>query len=195
MSVTGMTSEIALLDANVLYSAPLRDLLLQLAFTGLYQARWSADIEDEWKRNLIAARPNLADRIERTQEVMRRALPDAIVEGYAHLIPMLSLRDPDDRHVLAAAVIANAEVIVTFNGRDFPREALAPYDVVALHPDTFLRSLIANSPTHVLAGVRTCLVRLSLPLVTQGEYLATLRRIGLPETTAFLAENTSLWRP
>ena len=74
-----MTPAVALLDANVLYPAPLRDVLLQLAFTGLYQARWSAEIADEWKRNLIGNRPELAERIDRTQATMLRAIPDAVV--------------------------------------------------------------------------------------------------------------------
>ena len=91
-----MTPAVALLDANVLYPAPLRDLLLQLAFMDLYQARWSAEIDAEWTRNLLAARPELADRIERTRAAMHRALPDALVTGYAALIPNLSLPDQND---------------------------------------------------------------------------------------------------
>jgi hypothetical protein len=74
-----MTTAVAILDANVLYPAPIRDLLLQLAFSGLHQARWSAEIDDEWKRNLLAARPELAERIDRTHAVMHRAIPDALV--------------------------------------------------------------------------------------------------------------------
>ena len=190
-----MTPEIVLLDANVLYPAPLRDLLLQLAFAGLYQARWSAEIEDEWKRNLVAARPELVDRIERTQSVMRRALPDALVTGYAHLIQGLSLPDADDRHVLAAAITATAEVIVTFNGRDFPPPALARHGIVAQHPDAFLQSMIAEIPAEVLVSVRECLARLVSPPVAPADYMATLRRLGLPETAAFLADNRTRWRP
>ena len=70
---------IAVLDANVLYSAPVRDLLLQLAFSGVFQARWSADIENEWTRNLLADRPELATRIPLTQVRMRNAILDALV--------------------------------------------------------------------------------------------------------------------
>lgn len=126
-----MIPAVALLDANVLYPAPLRDLLLQLAFTGLYQARWSAEIDDEWKRNLLAARPEGAERIERTHAVMHRAIPDALVRDYAHLIPNLSLPDPGDRHVLAAVITTVADVIVTFNLKDFPPTTLSPYGLEA----------------------------------------------------------------
>lgn len=157
-----MTPEIAPLDANVLYPAPLRDLLLQLASAGLYQVRWSADIDDEWKRNLLAARPELAAQIARTQAVMHRAIPDALVTDYTHLIADLLLPDPDDRHVLAAA--------------------LAPHDIEALHPDLFLKSIADTEPTHVLTRVRACLSRLVRPPMSAAAYLANFRAIGLTNT-------------
>lgn len=188
-----MTPEVVLLDANVLYPAPLRDLLLQLSFAGLYQARWSIEIEAEWTRNLIAARPELAERIERTQAVMRRALPDALVTNYTHLTPTLALPDPSDRHVLAAAIVTSAEVIVTFNGRDFPDAALSPYGVTAQHPDAFLHGLATERPSEVLAGARECLIRLVRPPVTASDYGAALRRLGLAETAAFLSNHSSSW--
>jgi predicted nucleic acid-binding protein len=184
-----MTPTVALLDANVLYPTPLRDLLLQLAFAGLYQARWSAEIDDEWKRNLLAVRPELAERIDRTHAVMHRAIPDALVTNYAHLIPNLSLPDPNDRHVLAAAVTAAAEVIVTFNLKDFPAVALAPHRVVAWHPDTFLGSYITSMPFQVLGQMRECRSRLTCPPITVTDYLKILRRLGMTETAGFLENN------
>jgi len=188
-----MTPVVAILDANVLYPAPLRDVLLQLAFAGFYQARWSAEIE-EWTRNLLAARPELAERIERTQAVMRRAVPDALVTGYAAQIPNLVLPDPDDRHVLAAAITAEAEIIVTFNTRDFPAAALASHGLVAQHPDEFLQGFIATMPTQFMAVVRRCIGRLTNPPVTAAVYLATFRRLGLRETATFLASNLADWQ-
>lgn len=188
-----MIPAVAILDANALYPAPLRDLLVQMAFRGLYQARWSAEIDDEWKRNLLAARPDLADRIAQTQAVMRRAVPDAHVTGYAHLIPSLSLPDPDDRHVLAAAITAGADVIVTFNLKDFPAAAMESYGLVAQHPDVFLQTFIAGMPFQVLAEVRECLSRLTLPPITADGYLKNMRRLGLTETAAFLDANRIAW--
>jgi PIN domain len=192
---SALTPEVVLLDANVLYSVPLRDLLLQPSFTGIYQAHWSPDIEAEWKRNLLAARPELAERIERTQAVMRRALPDALVAEYADLIPTLTLPDRADRHVLAAAIVASAEVIVTFNGRDFPAAALAPHGVTAQHPDAFLHGLAAEMPSEVLAGARECFIRLVRPPVTASDYVAVSRRLGLVEIAAFLSDHRSSWAP
>jgi len=104
----------ALLDANVLYPAPMRDLLLQLAVTDLFKARWSADIHREWIEALLREQPH-RDRasLERTRDLMDRHTRDALVLGYEALIPTLTLPDPGDRHVLAAAITGRCDVIVT----------------------------------------------------------------------------------
>jgi hypothetical protein len=116
-----MTPAVALLDANVLYPAPLCDLLIQMSFDDLFQARWTAEIEHEWKRNLLINRPDLAAQIDRTQAVMRRAISDALVTGQTARIPGLSPPDPDDRHVLAAAIATAADEILTSTCEIFPR--------------------------------------------------------------------------
>ena len=143
----------------------------------------------------MAARPELASQIALTHTTMHRALPDALVTGYQSGIDGLSLPDPDDRHVLAAAITVAADVIVTFNLKDFPAAALAPYGVEAQHPDAFLQSIIAVMPLQVLAAVRDCLSRLTRPPITAADYLKIMRRIGLPEATAFLENNLAHWQP
>jgi predicted nucleic acid-binding protein len=103
-------------DAAVLYPAPLRDLLLRVARTGLVRAHWTEQILDECFRNILANRPDLSVALlARTRELMNQAIPDVIVTGYQSLIDGLTLPDPDDRHVLAAAIRAGAQVIVTWN--------------------------------------------------------------------------------
>jgi hypothetical protein len=105
----------------VLYPAPLRDFLIRLGLSGRFRARWSAQIHDEWKRNLLLNRPDLtAEQLNRTSALMDRAIPDALISGYEELIAGLTLPDIDDRHVLAATIRCNASVIVTFNEKDFP---------------------------------------------------------------------------
>ena len=112
---------VVLYDACVLYPAPLRDLLVRLANTGVVRARWSAAILDECFRNILENRPELKpEALQRTRELMTRAVPDCMVTGFEQLIDGLVLPDSDDRHVLAAAIRAGAQAIVTFNLGDFP---------------------------------------------------------------------------
>ena len=109
-------------DACVLFPAPLRDLLVRLAMTGVFQAKWSERILDECFRNILKQRPDLsAQNLARSRELMNRAVRDVLVDGYESLEASLGdLPDPDDRHVAAAAVLCHAQVVVTFNLRDFP---------------------------------------------------------------------------
>jgi hypothetical protein len=94
-------------DANVLYPAELRNFLMHLALMGMFRAKWSADVHEEWMRNLLKNRSDLTrEKLERTRQLMDKAAPDALVTGYQHLIPGLLLPDEDDRHVLAAAIRA-----------------------------------------------------------------------------------------
>lgn len=117
---------IAIYDANILYPAPLRDLLIRIAQSGLVLARWSETIHDEWTRNVLKANPHLsAERLARTRSLMNKAVRDCLVTGHKKLIATLSLPDPEDRHVLAAAICAKASVIVTFNLKDFSAKTLA----------------------------------------------------------------------
>ncbi len=99
-------------DANVLYPAELRNLLMHLAMTGLFRARWSAGVHEEWITALLRNRPDLSrEKLERTRKLMDKHAPDALVTGYEDLIEGLQLPDPGDRHVLAAAIRGRADVI------------------------------------------------------------------------------------
>ena len=129
---------VALLDANALYAAYLRDALLRLAEAEVYQVRWSRQILDEMSRNVLENNPDLPrENMERLMKTMERAFPEAMVTGYEPLIPSMT-NDPKDRHVLAAAVRGRADVLVTSNVRDFPPGASEPYDVDVQTPDEFL---------------------------------------------------------
>lgn len=179
----------AVLDANVLYSYPLTSLLLELAEARLYRPIWSADIHDEWMRNLQNNRPELdLAKITRRRAAMDNALPDACVDGYRRLIPSLELPDANDRHVLAAAIRGKAQVIVTFNEKDFPVAALDEFDLRAQHPDTFLRHLIDFAPNVVRTRLLEMIEKLRNPPTTVVAYIETLERQSLPETAAALRE-------
>lgn len=127
-----MTPIVALLDACVLYSAPLRDLLMRLAGRELYAPRWTEHIHDEWMENVLANRPELSRaKLERTRALMNTHAVGSLVEGYDSLIESLVLPDLDDRHVLVAAIKGKASIIVTYNLSDFPASALKPYSIEA----------------------------------------------------------------
>jgi predicted nucleic acid-binding protein len=109
---------IVVYDSSVLYPAPLRDLLMHLALTNLFKARWTTTIHDEWMRSVLKKRPDLTtERLEYTRQRMDTNVPDTLVKNYKELIPSLTLPDPEDRHVLAAAIRAKADTIVTMNLR------------------------------------------------------------------------------
>lgn len=135
----------AVYDACVLYPAALRDLLMWLGLSGLYRARWTSQIHEEWKRNVLKNRPDLtSEQVDNTSTMMDQAIPDGLVTGYEELCSSLDLPDPDDRHVLAAAIRSKAEVIVTFNLKDFPSHILAAYDIEPMHPHFFDRDAVAE---------------------------------------------------
>jgi predicted nucleic acid-binding protein len=179
----------ALLDANILYPAPMRDLLLQLAVTDLFKARWSADIHREWIEALLREQPH-RNRValERTRHLMDQHTRDSLVTGYQALISTLTLPDPDDRHVLAAAIVGRCDVIVTQNLKDFPEPALAPFGIEAQHPDDFLRNQLSLAPGLFCAAVRKVRTRLRNPPYSVEAYLATLTRQGLVATVAELEQ-------
>lgn len=183
-----MGGAVVVYDACVLYPAPLRDLLLQLATTGLFQARWSDAIHDECVRNVLKDRPDLTrDQLRRTRMLMDRTAPDSLVRGFEPLISTVH-RDIDakDRHVVAAALHSGAGVIVTFNLADFPSEALRTYDMEAKHPDDFLMHLEDISPGIIAQAAKIVRARLKTPPVSAADYIGTIRRQGLPATAATL---------
>lgn len=182
-----MSGYTALLDANVLYPAPLRDLLLQLAVTDLFTARWTADIHREWIDALLSDQPHRSrDALERTRALMDLHTRDALVTGYEPLIPSLTLPDPHDRHVLAAAIVGRCDVIVTRNLADFPEDALLPFGIEAQHPDEFLCNQMSLAPGLFCSAVKTVRARLRNPPYSVREYLATLTRQGLVAAAAEL---------
>lgn len=171
------------LDACVLYPSFLRDLLIRLGLTGLYQPKWSAIIEDEWQRNLLANRADLTpEQIQRTAELMNTAIPDAMTTGFEPLIDSVDLPDVDDRHVVAAAVRSNAESIVTFNLKDFPTPALDAFGIEALHPDDFVMDLLDLNRALVLSVVTTQRSYLRKPPMSVDDYLEALLRQGMAQT-------------
>ena len=177
----------ALLDANVLYPAGLRDCLLRLADQYPYAPLWSADIHAEWIGSVLADRPDLGrDVLERTRAVMDQHFPGAVVTGYSARTAGLDLPDADDLHVLAAAIEGGADLIVTGNLRDFPADRLAPHGLTAQQPDAFIAGLFDADPEAVLAAVRGHRAALRNPPRTANEHLVVLERLGLIRTASLI---------
>lgn len=168
-------------DANVLYSYLLRDLLMWLGVDRTLSLRWTERIYQEWSRNLLAHRPELAaERLARTFEQMNRAIPEALVPS-ASEEDTSDLPDPDDRHVLAAALACEAEVLLTFNLKDFPATAI-PSELRVVHPDLFLLTCLHTQPQAMTAALRDMRANLKRPPLTATEVIAGFHKTGLPQS-------------
>jgi hypothetical protein len=177
----------AILDACVLYPAPLRDLLMHLALADLYRAKWTEAIHEEWIRSVSDNRPDLTrEQLERTRRLMDSHVRDCIVADYEDIIPTLALPDSDDRHVLAAAIRSGADIIVTFNLNDFPPDILKKWGIEAQHPDDFINHLLDLAPHVVCAAAKRQRESLKNPPMPVDDFLAALERQGLAKSVAEL---------
>jgi predicted nucleic acid-binding protein len=133
------------LDANVLFSAPLRDTLLRASNAGLFRLHWTDEILEEVRRNIVATGRSSEEQAQRLVATMRSYFPEAIVTGYEPIVRVMP-NHPKDRHVLAAGIVSKSQVIVTHNLRDFPEGVLSPFDIQAQSPDSFLTDLFDVAP-------------------------------------------------
>jgi hypothetical protein len=177
----------AVLDSCVLYPPGLRNLFLWLAVEEVYFPRWTEAIHEEWIRNALEndARKNhppllSREKLERTRDLMNRNADRSVVTGFEHWIPRISLPDPDDRHVLAAAIESESSYIVTFNLRHFPASALSAHGVEAIHPDSFLCKLFEDNPNGFLRAVEALRNSLKNPPLSGQQLLKNWRKAGLP---------------
>lgn len=169
------------LDANVLIPMALCDTLMYAAVERLYRPHWTAQILDEVERNLVLKGFATEESAQRRILKMTEAQPYAMVIGYKSLVRSMT-NDPKDRHVLAAAVRADAQVIATYNIKDFPAKALAKYDIEAQSPDAFLINLYDMKPNIMEKIIRkqaSCLKRLPNPATSPVEnVLASLFKVA-----------------
>ncbi|MFK5947361.1 MAG: PIN domain-containing protein [Methylococcales bacterium] len=180
-------------DANVLYPAPLRDLLMSVALTEQFRAKWTDEIHDEWVRNLLKNRRDITKlQLQKTVDKMNAVIPDSVVENYEGFIECLNLPDPNDRHVLAAAIKCNADVIVTNNLKDFPASELKKYGVEAQSPDVFLNHLYDLNSTAFCSAVHQQRKRLKTPTYSAEKLLDTFYKQGLPLIVSKLKNNIDL---
>ena len=177
-------------DACVLYPASLRDFLVRLGGRRVFHARWTDQILDEMTRAVLPNRADLtAEQLQRTRTLMCEAVPGCLTTGYQGLIEGLELPDPNDRHVLAAAIRAGPGAIVTENMKDFPKAALEPYNIEAQTPDTFVRHLLDIAESDVRAVILQQAADLKNPPMTEDDVLARLASQGLPLSVAILRDS------
>lgn len=183
----------AVFDACVLYPAPVRDLLMRLSVTGLFRARWTDRIHDEWIEGVLRKRTDLQrEQLQRTRQLMDEVVPDCLVVGYEGIEATLELPDEDDRHVLAAAIKCGAGTIVTYNLKDFPHTVLAPFGLCAQHPDEFLEHAYDLDPVAVYTAARDARKALRNPPKSVEEMLDVYQGVGLATTVAALRSHIDL---
>ena len=181
-----------ILDACVLYPAPLRDTLMRLAQTDLFKAYWTEQIHEEWIEALLREGRFSREKLETIRDLMDSHIADAKVTGYEGLITSLALPDDNDRHVLAAAIKCKADAIVTFNLKDFPEEILNTYHIEVIHPDDFIYCQIDMAPPICCEAIKAQRMALKNPAMSVEDFLASLQKQQLPQTVSILKEYSGL---
>lgn len=184
---------LAFLDANVLHPAFLRGAMLWFADERLFRPAWSADVIEEWRRSIKRRYPDVGDdRLDAQQAIMTDQFPDAEVSGYQPIIQALNLPDPDDRHVLAAAVVGKCHGIITANLKDFPAQTLQGFKLDLIHPDDFIVNIIDLHPGRALAACKRHRAAMSKSTPTPEDYLARFGACGLVQAHARLSDYKDL---
>ena len=168
-------------DANIFFGVFRRTVMMHLAQAGIFRARWTEDIHTEWINNLHALRPDIPiEKLQRTRGFIDAAVPDCLVRNYRAIAKGLELPDENDRHVLAAAIKAGAQVIVTCNLRDFPAAILQEYEIEAQHPDDFILYQKEENLSLVTEKLRRCRAEFKNPPCSVEEFIRRLRTSELP---------------
>ena len=157
------------------------DILLRFSHAGLFRARWTEQILDEWVSHLLESKPQLESSVRSQEKAMREHFADALVTGHVSLIAGLDLPDLDDRHVLVAAIQCGAQHIVTENTGDFPSEILDRFAIEAINADEFLSRTFDLYPVEALEVLRSLRAYYSNPPFTSSEFILDLTAKGLPK--------------
>lgn len=180
---------VVVLDANVLYPFRMRDALLHFAEAGLFRARWSKMILEEWRSALLELKPQLKDSVDSQLRAMAEAFPEACVEGFDDLIDVINLPDPKDRHVVAAAIVADAEHIITENIKDFPSASISIYGIEVVTADEFLASTFELYPAPATTALRAMRRNYANPPMNAGEFIFDLQVKGMPKLASLLKQH------
>lgn len=179
-------------DAGAIYPNAQRDLLIRIAQHGLVQAKWTTEILDEMTAARLRKNPQLEQaKLELLRDRMIAAVADCLVTGYEPLVDTLKLPDPDDRHVLAAAIKAGAQVIVTTNLKDFPADYLNQWSIEAKSPDDFVLDQLGIDDRVVFSCVQAIANSRARPPKTLPDVLTELENGGLVASVSMLRSQPS----
>lgn len=176
----------AIIDTDVLVGALTRNMILSLAEAGIFRPRWSCQTLIEFETVFARAYPNKDVVAAKQRASIERAFPEGVTAVSDTLIEGLTLPDPDDRHVLAAAIMTKASVIVTNNLRDFPQLVLSAYEIEALSADDFIADCIDLGQAEALAALRTMRERLRSPTMDPEALIKRIEQCGLIQTAKIL---------
>lgn len=175
----------AVLDTNVIYPIEIRDLLFWFAHFDLFTVKWSQHIFDEWES--VMKRKSISEaEIKKRSNIANLAFPDALVTNYESLIEGLSLPDEKDRHVLAAAIKTNANVIVTNNLKDFPNDYLSTFGLSAKSADDFIADIIDLNQKKAIEAFRKLVLNRTNPDLDEYQVLDNFRKNGLINAADYL---------
>jgi hypothetical protein len=173
---------VTVFDACILYPFHLRNILVQAAVDRLVEARWTDAIHDEWIRSLVTDAPAIPEeRLQRTRRLMNEVLPWAIVGAYEDHIPFVNLPDPNDRHVVAAAIAAGASVVLTWNIRHFPAKELKKFGLRKETPDAFLSYVYDEAPDLMIGSLANARRNLTQRPVSASGFIDVLKNQRLAE--------------
>ncbi|TZF85615.1 PIN domain-containing protein (plasmid) [Pedobacter sp. BS3] len=175
----------AVLDTNVIYPVIIRDLLFWFAHYDLYTPKWSKQIFIEWER-VMEEKGVSKEEIQKRVQIANKAFPDALVNNYDGLLKNLELPDPDDCHILAAAIKINANVIVTNNLKDFPEEYLDSFGLKVKSADDFLTDIIDLNHEQAVTAFKEMVLHKKNPELDEYQVLDMLRKSGLNDTANYL---------
>jgi len=173
------------LDTNVIYPIEIRDLLFWFAYYDLFTPKWSNHIFDEWA-DVMERKGITKEEVNKRTNIANKAFPDALVINYESLIQGLTLPDEKDRHVLAAAIKINANVIVTNNLKDFPLKYLATFGLVAKSADDFIADIIDLNHEKAVEAFKRLVLNRRNPDMDEYEVLDNLRKNGLTNSANYL---------
>lgn len=177
----------AVLDTNVLYPVIIRDVLFWFAYYDMYTPAWSNHIFEEWETVCKRKFPDMpSEQIINRLKNADEAFPFARVEYYESLMEGLTLHDPDDNHVLAAAIKINANVIVTQNIKDFPEDYLLKFNVGVKSADDFICDIIDLDAETAVKAFREMVFSKKRPPMDEFQVLDSMRKVGLMESANYL---------